>query len=172
MKILTNYSLYKQAIKKIEANKVAVAYIGADYNQFINAKKLKEIIVSPTVGSNPYAISSLIKSIGISNVHFIDNLHSKLFIGQKGAIIGSANLSRNALGGTGLIELGVLFETKKELALVNRLFEEYKIKAKTLYKNSLSKEKQIENLYVSHNKLVPTLKDPKQPPKPFNEYVW
>lgn len=171
MKILTNYSLYKQAIKKIEPNKVAVAYIGADYNLFINAKKLKEIIVSPTVGSNPHAISSLIKSIGISNVHFIDNLHSKLFIGKKGAIIGSANLSRNALGGSGLIELGVLIESQRELSQVTKLFNDYKKTAKRLYKNSTAKEEKIAKLYVDHRKPL-VINGSKTPLKIFSEYQW
>lgn len=43
MKILTDYRRYNQAIKEINPHKIAVAYIGADYSEFIDGKNLKEI---------------------------------------------------------------------------------------------------------------------------------
>lgn len=177
MKIVSSFSEYQKALSLIKPHKIAVAYIGADYNNFINIKNLKEIIISPTIGSNPHAISSLIKSIGLSNVHFIDNLHSKLYIGKSGVIIGSANLSRNALDANELIELGVLFQTPKDLNLANKLFAEYKKNAMNSYPSPLSKENKLAKLFNTHHRWTHFHNDRgiKLSPKPktlFNDYEW
>lgn len=174
MKILSNYSQYRQALKEIDPYRIAVAYIGLDYSAYIKTKKIREFIVSPTVGSNPHAISSVIKSIGISNVYFIDNLHSKLYIGKKGAIIGSANLSRNALDEQGLLELGVLIDSEKDMKKVNQLFNEYKKIAKKLYTNSSLKELRIAKLYNDHHKIILSFnkKLSNVPKRYFEDYVW
>lgn len=174
MKILSNFKQYKEALKYIDPYRIAVAYIGIDFTLFINKKSIKEIIVSPTIGSNPHAISSIIKLVGIDKVNFIDHLHSKLYIGKKGAIIGSANLSRNALDEKGLLELGVLLDSASQIKQVNNLFNVYKKTAKKLYPNSSLKEARIAKLYNYHNKVIRGIstKLTSVQKKYFDDYVW
>lgn len=67
MKILVGSEI-PQAISRCEPSKVAVAYIGTDWNTFVpDTDRLEAIIVSPTFGSNPWAISDLVKQIGWRN---------------------------------------------------------------------------------------------------------
>jgi hypothetical protein len=57
-------------------------------------------------GTHPDGIDALLTA-GV-NVRFVDRLHTKIYSGRsKGVVIGSANLSQNALGDGGLIEAGM-----------------------------------------------------------------
>ena len=49
----------KKAIKECNPSRIAVAYIGKDWRDFINPKNIVEIIISPTLGSNPVAIQEI-----------------------------------------------------------------------------------------------------------------
>lgn len=77
MKILVEGEI-KKSIKRCNPSKIAVAYIGSDWNMFVqNIDHLSTVIVSPTIGSNPRAIMDIARKIGWENVHFLDELHAK-----------------------------------------------------------------------------------------------
>ncbi len=113
IQLLSESSDISEALEKVAPERIAVAYVGIDWREFISAKNLKEIIISPTLGSNPIAISEIVKEIGWENVHFLNNLHSKIYISDYSVIIGSANLSKNAMGNNGLYESCVLTDDKQ-----------------------------------------------------------
>ena len=143
MTLLTKSTELENAIKKLEPNKIAVAYVGKHWSNYIIPKELQEIILSPTIGSNPYAIEELINTLGIDNVYFLDNLHSKFFLSENAAIIGSCNLSKNALSETGLLEIGYKINNPTEINRLYSLFEDYKKKAIKKYTNQKKREKLI-----------------------------
>jgi hypothetical protein len=151
--ILCTFTQFQNTLSLIKPIKIAVAYVGIDYHEFIDTSDLKEIIVSPTVGTNPYALTKIIKNIGWENVHFLNKLHSKIYIGDDAAIIGSANLSRHALGVNGLYEAGVVINDENSLKRLKELFELYKIKAKNNYPTEKDKSSALQELYKSFNKL-------------------
>ena len=59
---------------------IAVAYVGRDWDQLIDCSQLKEIIVSPTLGTNPRAVDELVEKFGWEHVHFLDELHAKIYL--------------------------------------------------------------------------------------------
>jgi hypothetical protein len=126
MKILSGNAI-KEAIKKCAPTHIAVAYVGSDWECFINPSSLKEIIVSPTIGSNPDAIRDLANKIGWNKIFFLDELHAKIFLGKERSIIGSANLTSNGLSGVKLEEICIEINNSsvqdKLLTEFNRLKE-------------------------------------------------
>jgi len=136
--LLKNSEEISDQLKKIKLKKIAVAYIGKDYKNYIeNAlDNLETIIVSQSNGNNPIAIKELIErenndKTGKFKIYFLKNLHSKIYIGDDGVIIASANLSYNGLSNenNSLIEIGYLINNKDEMILINNIFKEYEIKS-------------------------------------------
>jgi hypothetical protein len=86
---------------------VVSAYVGDGALDYLPRPRNTTLICWPQPsGTNPAAVSALVKA-GVK-VFFSDNLHIKLYYGEeRGAVLTSANLSRNGLGG-GLMEIGVL----------------------------------------------------------------
>lgn len=78
---------------------ILVAYVGQDAENYLPNPKELRIICTPQAGAtSPKAIRKLIKRG--ATVEFADNLHMKVYWTSKhGAIIGSPNLSSNALTG-------------------------------------------------------------------------
>ncbi len=152
MKILVESEIGK-AIRRCNPSKVAVAYIGADWNKFVrNADRVDAIIVSPTFGSNPRAITSLVGKIRWDRVFFLDELHAKMYIGNEAAVIGSANLTRNGLSGEKLVELCVEVEAEESLRSLNKAFDDLKRRAQEKYPTADSKKaqlKELENIWNS-----------------------
>ena len=119
MKILVEDDI-RDAVVRCKPSKIAVAYISADWKMFIDdVPYLEAIIVSPTFGSNPWAISDLVKHIGWEKIFFLDELHAKTYVGGKSAVSGSANLTRNGLGADGLVELCVEVNGNRSLSKLN-----------------------------------------------------
>jgi hypothetical protein len=125
MIILESSVSIRDALKIIKPIKIAVAYIGIDYQNFIDPYDLHSIILSPTLGSNPNAIDDLVSKIGWNKVYLLDNLHSKIYLGEKSAIITSANLSKNGLDIEGLLEIGILLEDFNSLNKLNQIYEDF-----------------------------------------------
>lgn len=149
MKILFEHEIRK-AIASCGPSKIAVAYIGADWTTFVpDVDKLNAVIVSPTIGSNPRAIANLAKRIGWGKVYFLDELHAKMYIGNKSAIIGSANLTSNGLSGEGLVELCVAVYTDDALTKLNTTFDELKNRANAHYPSTQSKKSRLSELESS-----------------------
>ena len=84
-----------------------VAFVGVDADTYLPHPRGIQLYCWPKAGgTNPDAVRSLIK-LGVK-AHFVDRLHAKVFWASgKGAVIGSANLTNNALGDGGLIEAAV-----------------------------------------------------------------
>lgn len=144
-----------EALEKVAPKRIAVAYVGIDWKEFISTENLKEIVVSPTLGSNPISISEIVKEIGWKNVHFLNSLHSKIYIGDDSVIVGSANLSKNAMGDDGLYESCLLTNEEKIVDSSKELFKFYRTKAQDKYDktqkiNRLEKLREIHNNAVSH----------------------
>lgn len=111
------------AVKRVSPVRIAVAYIGVDWRDYVDKDVLTEIIVSPTIGSNPVAISQLVGALGWDRVHFLDSLHAKLYIGNGIAAFGSFNLTKNGLSGACLEELGAVTEDSGHLEKLTAEFE-------------------------------------------------
>ena len=141
-------------LKQIKPRKIAVAFIGSDYDSYLDdscLNALDSIILSPTEGSNPKAISKLVKSIGWEKVHFLSRLHAKIYIGEDETIIGSSNLSRNGLIGdcSGLYEVCVKTESRDEF---DEIFNEILNEAHDEFPDEQSKQKALDDLYRIYNK--------------------
>lgn len=146
MKILIKDEI-QRAVIRCAPSKIAVAYIGADWKTFVpDAHRLKAIIVSPTIGSNPGAIADLVKIIGWEKVAFLDELHAKTYIGNSSAIIGSANLTGNGLSGENLVELCVEVSPKESLNKLNDTFETLWEVANNRYPTTESKKERLKEL--------------------------
>ena len=146
MKILVENQIQK-AISRCKPSKIAVAYIGADWKEFIpDAVSLNAVIVSPTFGSNPWAITDLAKLIGWDRIFFLDELHAKTYVGKESAVIGSANLTRNGLSGEGLVELCVEVNADESLRKLNEAFDEMKKRAQKQYPTTESKKTRLKEL--------------------------
>lgn len=137
----------KKAIRRCNPSKIAVAYIGVDWETYIpDAARLSTIIVSPTFGSNPRAVMDIAKKIGWEKIHFLDELHAKTYIGASSAIIGSANLTNNGLSGEGLVELCVEVSSTETLKKLNATFETLRQRAQQQYPTTESKRARIREL--------------------------
>lgn len=152
MEILKGFDI-ANGLKQIKPRKIAVAFIGSDYDSYLDdscLNALDSIILSPTEGSNPKAISKLVKSIGWEKVHFLSRLHAKIYIGKDETIIGSSNLSRNGLIGdcSGLYEVCVKIESRDE---VDEIFNEILNEACEEFPDEQSKQKALEKLYIKYN---------------------
>lgn len=155
MKTLKGFDIAK-GIKQIKPRKIAVAFIGNDYDCYLNdscLNSLESIILSPTEGSNPKAISKLVKSIGWKKVHFLSRLHAKIYIGKDETIIGSSNLSRNGLigDGSGLYEICVKIESRDEF---DEIFNEILNEARDEFPDEQSKQKALDDLYHIYNRRI------------------
>jgi hypothetical protein len=146
MKICSNAEQLRKALKTVKPSKIAVAFLGIGWKKYVSPSNLKEIILSPTLGSNPKAIEGIMQKIGIDNVYFLDNLHSKLYLGAKSALLGSANLSDNGFAEERLLEAGVVLIEPTNLKKLDTVFEDYKAKAAKLYATSESKQEKLREL--------------------------
>lgn len=154
MRICTNAKQFRKAIKDVQPSKIAVAFVGNGWKQYVSKAHLKEIILSPTVGSNPKAIEEIVNWIGFRNVYFLDDLHSKIYLGTESAILGSANLSKNGFADNGLFEAGVVLAESTDLKKLSVTFEEYKASAIRQYPTEKSKKDKLLKLMEQWQKLV------------------
>ncbi len=137
----------RAALNEVNPSKIAVAFIGIRWKDFLLPDSLKEIILSPTLGSNPYAIQQVIAQLGIDNVYFLDDLHAKIYIGANSALLGSCNLSSNGFSDDGNFEVGVIFSEEKILQQLNEIFADYRNKANDLYPDAERKEERLKKSY-------------------------
>lgn len=153
MKIVWGDSL-KQAIEKCKPKRVAVAYLGSDYRKFLDPKELDEIIISPTFGTNPLAVKDIAQEMGWGKIHFLNELHAKIYIGDEYAVVGSANLTQNGLSGDNLKEVAVLVDDESQIKQLNDIFHGFRICAEDQYKSDSSKQEKILSLDVIWNKAI------------------
>lgn len=80
-------------------------------------------------GCNPHEIEKLINKIGPKNVKSLANLHAKIYVNGRGAIVGSSNVSASGMpelmnSGRGLIEANIHTKDPAMISEVSRLFGE------------------------------------------------
>lgn len=143
----------KEELRLVAPESVAVAYIGLDWQSFVDPENLGEIIVSPTAGSSPDAIADLVRRLGWERVHFLNELHAKLYLGKTSAAVGSFNLSANGLSGHALFEAGYIVDTTGELEDLKALYASLKTRAGQQYRTRASKEKQLSRLREINEKM-------------------
>jgi len=146
-----NSTEIRRALARLRPSRIAVAYIGADWKDFINPNDLTEIIVSPTIGSNPRAIRDLVKEMTWDNVHFLDALHAKIYCGQTETLVTSANLSAHALDLSGLHEVGLVVAGSVSRQAQAR-YNDLKQLAVSKYPNTRKKVQALERLEVAWEK--------------------
>lgn len=126
--IMTRPEDLRNTLKELAPTHLAVAYFGRDWQTYLtNLHILKEIVVSPTIGSFPGALSELLDmadKYGFA-VYFKPVLHAKIFIGDGGCLIGSSNLSGNGFGG-GLQEAAVYLNDKFSVGQAHGVFNTLK----------------------------------------------
>ncbi|PTR32482.1 hypothetical protein C8J98_10535 [Luteibacter sp. OK325] len=149
MTVLTNAAAIRKAILAVRPTRVAVAYVGSDWATFFPEGLPKEIVLSPTFGSNPYAIEEIIDALGERNVHFLDRLHAKIFLGAEAAVVGSCNLTRNGLADRGLFEVAAAISDVADMKALADAFAVYRAAARNLYPNRASKLTKIHALKES-----------------------
>ena len=143
-----------QAIINCSPQHIAVAYVGIDWKEFIDPAGLDGIIISPTVGTNPYAIESLVEHISWNKIFFLKKLHAKMYIGIESVVIGSPNLSNNGLSVSGLEEVAISTKNKKILVEAYEYYNELLESAKNEYPTIIEKEKRLSELKIIWSKAV------------------
>lgn len=145
---------YRPAIAELmaESSKVdiAVAFWGKGAEDFIPASgKATRIVCNLRAGgTNPSVIESLMRRNGVE-VRNLDVLHAKLVLGQKTAILGSANFSTNGLNFEGDDELkgwqeaGYRIDAPDQLKAMRNWFNEQWKQAEVVTVGMLKEAKQI-----------------------------
>jgi hypothetical protein len=145
MKLISGASI-KKALQQVAPTHVAVAYTGIDWSTYIDKNKLKEIILSPTLGTNPHAVIQIVDTLGWKNVHFLDHLHSKIYLGAEQAAVGSFNLSANGMSEEGLEEVGFLVQDQQIMLELRTLHNRYKKAATDSYPTIGAKKARLAQL--------------------------
>jgi hypothetical protein len=148
MRICSNAVQLRNALKKIKPSKIAVAFVGDGWKRYVSPTNLKEIVLSPTLGSNPKAIEEIMDLIEPSNVYFLDNLHSKIYLGTESALIGSSNLSDNGFADSQHLEAGVVLSDSTSLEKLRSVFDAYKTSATSLYPTTERKKEKLRELVI------------------------
>jgi len=114
--LYTSADVRKAIIELFESSKgrrVAItAFVGSGSEAYLRKPEGIELVCWPKAGgTNPDALRKLIK-LGVK-VSFAKSLHMKIYwTADKGAVITSANLSKNALGAGNLMEIGIFVPSK------------------------------------------------------------
>jgi|GEM_PF-6132085 len=145
----------RAAVLEVKPKLIALGYLGREWEEYIpELDDDAEVIVSPTLGTNPHGLRKLQQKLGgWERIHFYDEAHPKVYIGKEAAILGSANLSTNAFEG-GTVELMVVLRREKCLRGLHEIFEGWKIEAMKKYGSAEEKETQLEELGLQHEKAM------------------
>lgn len=90
--------ILKQVYKGSKENYAVVAFVGGNVKDYLDVKikNLKVVCNGESLGTNPEGLQYLSNKLK-SNLKSNKSLHSKIYLSEKGALVGSANLSANAL---------------------------------------------------------------------------
>lgn len=158
--IITDPQKLQKTLRTIQPVSVAVAYIGKAWLTYLDEQSLPQtLVVSPTLGSHPPAIAKAIQKLGIDNVHFLDELHAKIYLGNKQALVGSCNLSHG--GFRDKEETAVLITDEKQILVLHATIARYIDFARRDYPNARAKRDRLAKLYLEH-KNAPKSHGPKR----------
>jgi hypothetical protein len=136
-----------QAISAMSPTKIAVAYLGWGWPKYLlEPKNIEYIVVSTDIGTNPAAVATLVATIGWPKVFLLNQPHAKIYIGSGTAIIGSANLSDNALSGDGLEEIAVKIADVDTVHELGVIADEIRDKAKKKYPSAEMKDNELREM--------------------------
>ncbi|VWD20167.1 hypothetical protein BLA18110_05363 [Burkholderia lata] len=144
----------QRGLREISPSQIAVAYVGIDWKTYIVPENLRDIVLSPTVGTNPVAIVEIADAIGWEHVHFLDNLHAKIYLGERGAAVGSFNLTANGLSAEGLQEAGFLVDDDQTLAELRTRLGDYRQQATTAYPTTAAKLSRLAELRTQWDRAI------------------
>jgi len=168
MRILYTSSDIRKSIAdlltKSKGRRVVIsAFVGSGSEIYLPKPAGIELYCWPKAGStNPNTIHELIKRR--VDVSFANQVHIKLYwTSDRGAVITSANLSTNALGSGGQIELGVLLDKGK--VDIDRVLRQ--VKAKPVSDKALLNLEYAHHEYVKRN---PNEKVRATKPRNFNDW--
>lgn len=139
MKVLTSAKAIRKSLRELKPASIAVAYVGSGWKDYVSTTHLREIVLSPTLGSNPRAIEEMMQKLGHENVYFLDHLHSKIYLGASAALLGSCNLSDNGISDNGRLEAAVLLADEDARQRLAAQLEDYKAAARKLYPTKRAK---------------------------------
>jgi len=132
-----------------KGRRVAItAFVGSGSEAYLPKPSGIELVCWPKAGgTNPTALKKLIKK-GVE-VSFVNALHMKIYWTEdKGAVLTSANLSKNALGAGDLREIGIFLPSKA--IDINKILQS--IKPKPVSQKALAALEKIHRDYQSKNK--------------------
>jgi hypothetical protein len=140
-----------------------VAFVGRDPLRWLPTPKDLQVYCWPRAGgTNPDGIDALVNA-GVT-VHFKESLHSKVYhCESRGTVLGSANLSENALGTGRLIETAIrlppgVFSVSQQMELLggsvasgsqafNDMMEKLRIEHVAYYQRNPDKKKSTRRRY-------------------------
>lgn len=146
MRVMTTAKEIRSALQDLKPLSVAVAYVGAGWKKYVSTKHLQEIVLSPTLGSNPRAIDEIVETLGDDNVYFLDHLHSKIYLGADAALLGSCNLSDGGIADHGRLEAAIVLVDEEARKQLTAQFERYKEAARELYPTKKKKLARLRKL--------------------------
>lgn len=147
-RLLTDPDALRSALLDIRPRRAAVAYLGAAWRDVLgDSPELEQLVVSPTAGSNPWALEEICNELGWDRVHFLERLHSKIYIGRGRVIVGSPNISSNGfdtdVDGSGLFEAVVLSSETELRRDAEAEFERLRAIARSEYPGKPEMERRI-----------------------------
>ncbi|MDF3098902.1 hypothetical protein SB394_16695 [Burkholderia sp. BCCIQ04A] len=144
----------QRGLREISPSHIAVAYVGIDWKTYVAPENLKDIVLSPTVGTNPAAIVEIAEVVGWEQVHFLDNLHAKIYLGERGAAVGSFNLTANGLSAEGLQEVGFIVDDAPALAELRARLDDYRQQADMAYPTTVAKLARLAELRTKWDRAI------------------
>ncbi|EKS9888570.1 phospholipase D family protein [Burkholderia pyrrocinia] len=144
----------QRGLREISPSHIAVAYVGIDWKTYIAPENLKDIVLSPTVGTNPAAIIEIAEVVGWEQVHFLDNLHAKIYLGERSAAVGSFNLTANGLSAEGLQEAGFIVDDALALAELRARLDDYRQQAGMAYPTTEAKLARLAELRAQWDRAI------------------
>lgn len=158
--------LFTKATRK-RRRVILSAYVGAEAPSLLPDVDRIELYCWPQAGAtNPHALRTL-ESKGVK-ISFADRLHMKVYwVAGKGAVIGSANLSTNALGVGGLSECGVLIPARDvEIDALIR-----SVSHRPMTEPLLAKLQKQHDLFWSRNRALVKRSAAPTPPQSFSQWA-
>jgi len=153
VKILSKGAI-ASALKELRPSHIAVAYLGRDWKTYLNGALPDEIIVSPTLGTHPYALAEIGEAMGWDNVYLLKELHAKIYLSITGAILGSPNLTANGLHGERLEEIAIRLDNPKLVGDLKNEFDRLRDLARLKFKTTKAKLDAVHDLERRHGQAV------------------
>ncbi len=138
---------------------ICVAYIGADCLDYIPLARGVKIYCSPQPGATIATGLDRLLAAG-ADLYFIDGLHAKLYWTEGvGAVVGSPNLSANALGDDGLIEFALAIPDAERINPGNIIAQR---RPRRVTPKAIDELRQAETLLRQSNPLPEARRGPKR----------